>query len=89
MSEIIGMALAAIGEIAKIAAEAAANAKAAEAELLARLKVVLTTSMARVDTMLARLEVARTAADDKIRAGAPVEVTTAGLPPPPVEPSEG
>lgn len=83
MSAIVTLVLSAIGELAKIATEAAANAQAAEAEVLARLKVVLTTSAAAVDARLEQLDTARTRADAKIAAGAPTPViTTPGLPPP-------
>jgi hypothetical protein len=83
MSEIVTLVLTAIGQLAKIATEAAANAALAEAEVLARLRVVLTTSAAQVDARLAQLEEARRRADGRIAAGAPAaDMTTPHQVPP-------
>ena len=73
MNAIVEMVLSTVGELVKIGLEARANAQAAEAEVLARLKVVLAGSAARVDALLVQLDEARSAADRKIAEGASVE----------------
>jgi hypothetical protein len=71
MMDLIALALQVVGSVTKIATEAMANAQAAEADALARLKLVLADALVVVDARLGQLDAARTDADRRIDAAGP------------------
>ncbi len=70
-----------IGELAKVGADAYANARQTEAALLAKLKATLTAAVGRVDAALAAIDTGRADADAKIAAGFEEPPTAAVTPP--------
>lgn len=79
MMDLVTLALSIVGSVAKIAAEAIANAQAAEVDALARLKVVLAGAIVKVDARLGELDAARASADARIEAAGPHAVTEAAV----------
>jgi hypothetical protein len=73
VSGLLDLAVGAVEAGIKVAMEAAANAGAEEAAILARLAAVLSGAVAFVDSKLAEMDAARVKADAEIAAAGPVE----------------